>query len=260
MEPRLIDMHCHLDAFDRAPEVAASLRELGVGVLSVTVSPLGFKETRALGAEPCIWHAAGLHPWGFADDADPEPAVESLLGLVGQTRYIGEVGLDYLEKHVPKSAWAAERAAFERIASACAQASDPARPHLLSIHSVQAAKDVLDILESTGAAERCQCIFHWFGGSTDELWRAIGLGCWFSCNPMMMGIKRSKEYAKLIPANRLLLETDFPPGDLAVAPGVAAEMVCEALRDAADALAAARGDTREGIVRLTTENALALIM
>ena len=256
---QLYDMHLHLEAFAQPVEVARELAALGVGLLSVTVSPASYEETLALGPLDDVHYAAGLHPWGFASGEDPEPAVQALLDLVGQTRFVGEIGLDYLEKHVPQEAWTAERDAFVRICQACAEASNPARPHVLSIHSVRAATDVLDVLEETDATRRCSCIFHWFGGSNDELWRAIRLGCWFSCGPFMMGIKRSREYAKLIPADRLLLETDYPPHDEGRDPAAWAEEVRDRLLEAAGIIAVARGCETDEVLRLTRENSEALL-
>jgi hypothetical protein len=75
----------------------------------------------------------------------------------------------------------------------------------------RAAGTALDVLEQTGCLATCRCIFHWFSGSTEDLWRAIRAGCWFSVNEMQASTRRAKEQLKLIPKDRLLLETDLPP-------------------------------------------------
>lgn len=54
-------------------------------------------------------------------------------------------------------------------------------------------------------------IFHWFSGSGNELVRARKAGCYFSVNEMMLATRRGRAYAKQIPEDRLLLETDAPP-------------------------------------------------
>ncbi len=257
--PQLYDMHLHLEAFAQPEAVARELAARDVGLLSVTVSPMSYEETVAMGPLEGVRYAAGLHPWGFASGEDPEPAIQALLELVGQTRLVGEIGIDYLENHVPREAWASERDAFESVCRACAEASDPAHPHVLSIHSVRAASDALDIIEETGCHERCCCIFHWFSGSNEELWRAIRLGCWFSCGPFMMGVKRSREYVKLIPADRLLLETDYPPGDTDKSPSAWADEVRDKLLEAASAIASARGSDVDEVLLLTRENIEAVL-
>ncbi len=55
-------------------------------------------------------------------------------------------------------------------------------------------------------------IFHWFSGSGEELVRARKLGCFFSVNEMMLNTRRGRAYARQIPLECLLLETDAPPG------------------------------------------------
>ncbi|MEE0705682.1 MAG: TatD family hydrolase, partial [Adlercreutzia sp.] len=53
-------------------------------------------------------------------------------------------------------------------------------------------------------------IFHWFSGSSDDLQRALHAGCFFSVGPRMLASRRGREYARQIPLDRLLLETDMP--------------------------------------------------
>lgn len=81
---------------------------------------------------------------------------------------------------------------------------------LISIHAVQSTGTVLDLLEAHGTCERHRCIFHWFSGTSDELARARDLGCFFSVGPRMLASRRGREYARQIPLDRLLLETDMP--------------------------------------------------
>ncbi len=53
-------------------------------------------------------------------------------------------------------------------------------------------------------------IFHWFSGTSDDLTRALADGCYFSAGPRMLVSRRGREYARQIPLDRLLLETDMP--------------------------------------------------
>ena len=66
-------------------------------------------------------------------------------------------------------------------------------------------------MDRTGCTKTCRCVFHWFSGSTDALWQAIRMGCWFSVNEMQASTRRAREQLKLIPEERLLFETDLPP-------------------------------------------------
>ena len=89
---------------------------------------------------------------------------------------------------------------------------------VISIHSVRAASEALDTLQRFDMPHNSTCIFHWFSGTSDELARARALGCYFSVNARMLATKRGREYARQIPLDKLLLETDAPkelgdPGD-----------------------------------------------
>ena len=95
----------------------------------------------------------------------------------------------------------------------------------------------------------CNCIFHWFSGTSDELHRAVRAGCWFSINEMMLRTRRGREYARQLPADRLLLETDLPPGE--DVPFSATDIVSQLERTLAQ-LAAIRGSD---VTALTRDNA-----
>ena len=124
-------------------------------------------------------------------------------GLFEQPERLGEVGLDF----APRRDGTQERqlAAFERVASACDQGGK-----VVSIHAVRAATQVLDVLERHRSCERNVCIIHWFSGTSDELTRAVRLGCRFSVGTRMLATKRGRAYVRAIPPDRLLLETDLP--------------------------------------------------
>ena len=199
------DAHCHLGWFDDPVTVARDAADKNLGFLAVTVTPeecLGLRER--LAGEKNVALAAGLHPWWVRDARD----AEKLTDILPEARFVGEIGLDASPRHV--ASWDAQLGAFERTCSACAETSEPGAPKVLSIHAVRAAGPTLDVLERTGAAKRCRCVLHWFSGSSDELWRAVRLGCLFSLGERSVATRRGREYARVIPADRLLTETDLP--------------------------------------------------
>jgi TatD DNase family protein len=122
---------------------------------------------------------------------------------------------------------------------------------------VRAVTQALDILQDSGALVRCTCIFHWFSGTSDELHRALKAGCLFSVNEMMLRTRRGREYARQLPQDRLLLETDLPPGE-----GVpfSAQGIVDALQRTAATLAEIRHTTPDEIRRLTTTNAERILL
>jgi len=207
----ITDTHFHLDFVDNPASFASAADAIGLAMLAVSVTPAGYRRVReACGDSSSVCSAVGLHPWWVADGRAAESDLAALEKLVFDTRYVGEVGLDLSPKHVPPGSEARQVIAFERVCQACVRAGGN---KVLSIHSVRAAGAVLDVLARTGAIGSCRCVFHWFSGSSEEVWRAIRAGCWFSVNEMMLSTGRGREYVKLIPRDRLLLETDQPAGE-----------------------------------------------
>ena len=202
---RLFDAHCHLDLMSNAIQVARDAAAGGLACLAVTVEPGGYEAAHlTLGELANVHLAAGLHPWWVADGRCGPDDVKRATELTAQTRLIGEVGLDFSPRHVPKNTEATQMTAFRSICQAAARTSDPATPKVLSIHAVRAANSCLDILEETGCLRRCRCVFHWFSGSSDELHRAVQANCWFSVNEMMLRTRRGREYARQLPSRSSL--------------------------------------------------------
>lgn len=254
MTPTLWDIHVHLDFMRDMASVAADAEALGLGLFAVTVEPKGYERARRELADASnVRVGAGLHPWWVADGRCGEAELAEVVALVRKMRYVGEVGLDLSPKHVPEGSLETQLAAFQAIVTAAADTSDPAAPKLLSIHSVRAGGLALDVLERTRALATCNCIFHWFSGTSDELHRAVKAGCWFSINEMMLRTRRGREYARQLPARRLLLETDLPPGEDVL---FAATDIVASLERTLEQLSAIRSCDVRG---LTCENAERLL-
>lgn len=208
---RLFDMHCHLGFADNARELAAALAERGGGALSATVEPVEYVRMReALAGESAVRVGLGLHPWWLDEGRCGEEDAARCIELAREARFIAEVGLDFGKRR--EASRDIQLDAFRRV---CAVAG-AAGGKVLSLHAMGAATEVLDVLEETGCLApggkgSCACILHWYSGPSDQLQRAVRLGCFFSINPRMLQTKRGREYARTLPADRLLLETDLPP-------------------------------------------------
>lgn len=212
--PVLADMHFHLEFLDDPETFLQEAAAGGIGMLAVSCEVDGFLRTRrALEATrtPFAVAALGAHPWRVAAGDVTDEQLERFEELAPSAAAFGEVGLDFADKHTPAGSHERQLAVFERVcvaADASARAAQVRKP--LSIHAVRAADEVLDVLEKTGCLESCACIFHWFSGSNPQLLRAREAGCWFSINPRGIATRRGREYAKLVPADRMLLESDCP--------------------------------------------------
>ena len=234
----LIDTHCHLDFAGNAAELAAAYVACG-GALSGTCDPRDFERVRTMFAPyaPRVRVGLGLHPWWVADGTCGEEEVALFERLAPAAPLISEVGLDFQPRRADTRD--AQIEAFERVCVAAARPSAEFPRRIMSIHSSAAAMCTLDVLERTGCLDVCLCIFHWFSGSQEELTRAIDAGCLFSVNERMLKTKRGRAYARSIPKDRLLIETDFPgkPGTTALVVDVAPR-----LERTMSLLAAARDD------------------
>ena len=239
----LHDMHCHLNFFANGSEIAADAHRKGMFLFANTVTPAEWQTARKRYREiDDVVVGFGAHPWWTENNGDALACLEE-----DDPLFIGEIGLDFGKRHADSRN--EQIAIFESIATWCATKGG----RLLSIHSVHAAREALDILGETGALETCSCIFHWFTGPSDQLKRAIDHGCYFSAGPRMLSTKKGREYVKAIPSSRLLLETDYPPEKGYSCP---IDELERELQRAADEIAAIKGAEALGIIENTSRSLL----
>jgi TatD DNase family protein len=196
----VIDFHCHLDLYPDPIRMAEECRARGMYILSMTTTPSAWPISSRLSREgDRIRTALGLHP----QVAHERQAELSLFDkLVGDTSYVGEIGLDGAPEF--KNHWGAQVEVFTHILEACRRVGG----RIMSIHSRRASKAVLEQLAKHSGAGTP--ILHWFSGTLRELERAIDLGCWFSVGPAMLSSQRGRELAAHMPRDRILTETDGP--------------------------------------------------
>ena len=222
-----------------------------------TVTPQAFLTARgALAAAPNVVLGVGTHPWWVADGRVGQTDVDLAAELAAEAPLVGEVGLDFSPARSNAAGNQAQVKALTRICGAAVGAGGgPAGQRVISLHAVRSAGTCLDVLEATGAATRCRCVMHWFSGSSDELGRALHLGCSFSVGERMLATRRGREYARQLPAARLLLETDLPNG---AGQGVGADGLLASLDRALTALAQARDVDKDELAAKLSANARAL--
>ena len=195
----------------RPDAVADEATALGLVLFDCGVDPHDFARAkkRACGRSN-IFAGIGLHPWWLADGRCGPAEVNLLCEVAAQERYIGEVGLDFSARFAGSEPLQIQ--ALDRLCDALVQS--PLAGRVISIHAVRSAGTVLDALESYGlltpSPNSPAIIFHWFSGTSNEFVHARNAGCYFSVNERMLATKRGCEYARQIPLDRLLLETDAP--------------------------------------------------
>ena len=217
--PTYFDMHCHLGLATNTLDAVRELDALGAGAFAVGVMPAEQEIAKnpltpfsqgqeSVSSSTFVRWGVGLHPWWVADGRAGEAQLDTILAAIPSSTYIGEVGLDFGRKHDGGSAGRARQVhAFKRIAQACAEEGG----RVLSLHAAASAREVFEILKSSGAIDNCRCIFHWYSGDGETFHAAVQAGCYFSVNHFMLETKRGREYARQIPVTQLVLETDMPP-------------------------------------------------
>ena len=248
----LIDTHAHLDDRAFAEDRDATLlraREAGVrAVINVGFSEERWGTTAALvAAHEDIYAVLGLHPHEAAswDEALPERLRAALAGpkVVG----LGEIGLDFYRDYAPHDR---QRIAFRAQLALARELGLPA-----VMHSRTAEDEVVAILAETGVRRG---VLHSFSGPLATAERALELGLHISLTGPVSypNGEHQRDLARLIPADRLLLETDCPYLAPQARRGKRNEPAF--LPFTAAAIAAARGVSTEEIIACTGRNALAL--
>jgi TatD DNase family protein len=196
----MIDFHCHLDLYPEPARVMKECSEQRMHVLSVTTTPSAWNGTSALARGlDRIRTAVGLHPQLAAQRKAELPEFDRLLG---ETRYVGEVGLDGTPECMPF--WHDQVAVFEHVLRSCTSVGG----RILSVHSRRAESEVLSLLERHPGSG--SIVLHWFSGRQLDLERAVTLGCWFSVGPAMLRSKNGRQLVALLPSDKVLTESDGP--------------------------------------------------
>ena len=244
----LIDTHCHLGAEQFAADLDEVLgRAWAAGVAHVVVvgeSRAAAARALALaGRDNRLSATAGIHPH---DAAGWDRETESWLALVlADPRVVaaGEMGLDYHYDHSPRDA---QQAVFERQLELAAAAGKPA-----VIHAREADDDVAAIL---GHHPSVTAILHSFSSGPRLLRAALDAGHYVSFSGMVTFRNWQDDTAvRLVPADRLLVETDAPY--LAPVPHRGRRNEPGYVRETARRLAAVREVTPDRLTAETGANA-----
>ncbi|QOZ73842.1 Qat anti-phage system TatD family nuclease QatD [Bradyrhizobium arachidis] len=202
MISNLVDFHCHLDLYRNHAAAVAESERLKIFTLAVTTTPRAWPRNQELAAPTKYVRAAlGLHPQLVKERAHELPIWREYLA---RARYVGEVGLDAGPAFY--ASFESQRKVFETVLRDCADQGGK----ILTIHSVRAAKVVIDMIEALLPPTRGVPVLHWFTGSKSDAARAAKLGMYFSINREMLRNERHRSTVMSLPLDRLLTETDGP--------------------------------------------------
>lgn len=244
----LIDSHCHLNYPGLVEDEAGVLeraRARGVrGFLNISTRRSEWDDVvSAAERHPDVWASIGIHP----HEADNHPALgaAALAEASAHPRVvaIGECGLDY---HYDKSDRGAQRDRFRAHMGAAEETALP-----LIIHTRDAEEDTAALLRERPG---CRGVLHCFTGSRWLAEQGLQLGYYVSLSGIVTfkNAKNLQEVAKIVPPDRLLVETDAP----FLAPVPNRGKTCEPafVADTAAFVAELRGEDPQELAARTTEN------
>ncbi len=181
-------------------------RAAGVGrMLTIGTSREGSHEAVALAErEPDLYAAVGIHPHDAAG-AD-EGAFEELRRLAESSPKvvaIGEIGLDFFRNLSPRDVQAE---VFRRQLDLARRVGKPVLVHCRDAHA-----ETLEILKVAGVGD-LGGIMHCFSGDAEVARRCLDLGLLISlAGPVTYpNARKLPEVVRLVPEDRLVVETDCP--------------------------------------------------
>jgi TatD DNase family protein len=245
----LVDSHCHLNFPELAaqmPAIRQAMTENQVGhALCVCVTLPDFPAVLALAEEFENFYASvGVHP---DYEKIEEPTLGKLIKLADHPKVIaiGETGLDYF-RLTGDLEWQRER--FRTHIRAALSTQKP-----LIIHTRNASADTIRIMQEEKAV-KVGGVMHCFTESLEVAEAAIEMGFYISFSGIVTfkNATALKEVAKVIPLDKMLIETDSPY--LAPMPYRGKTNQPSYVKHVAEEIAKLRGETLEMIATTTTNN------
>lgn len=251
MQAMLIDSHCHLNYPGLVEDEEGVIRRARAAGLSAMIS-ISTREREwedvIAGAErhPDVFATVGIHP----HEADHHPDIDTAK-LVDRAQHpkvvgIGETGLDYF---YDKSDRNQQRKSFYSHIAASRQTGLP-----LIVHTREAVDDTIEMLGEGMREGAFPMVIHCFTGSRRLAEACLDLGAFISLSGIVTfrNARELQETARILPADRLLIETDSP----FLAPVPMRGKVCEPayVAHTAQFLADLRGIDVQELVETTARN------
>ena len=207
----LIDSHAHIDFPQFAEDRAAMLeRARAAGITTLLAIGTGPGPEKLDSAIPFaeqhdwIYATIGIHPHE-AKDVTPGH-LEELSRLTKHPKVIawGEIGLDYFYDHSPRET---QQKLFRDQMELAAQAKLP-----IVIHCRDAWPDCMNLLEEHWKPASLGGILHCFSSTLEDARRGIDMGFLisFAGNSTYPKAQNLRDVAKVLPLEKILIETDSP--------------------------------------------------
>lgn len=248
----LIDSHAHLDdkRFDKDRDMI--IENLGDNGVELVVNIGADIESSQKSVELAkkhenIYAVVGVHPHSAKDLEGGDLSQVKALAREEKVVAIGEIGLDFYYDNSPRDI---QRKWFKAQLDLAKELGMP-----VVVHTRDAAQETFDILKDAAQDGGLKCLLHCYSGSAEMAQEYIKLGFYISLGgPVTFKNARvSREVAKAVPLDRLLIETDSPY--LTPEPYRGKRNEPMYVKYVAQRVAEERGITYQEVVRATSENA-----
>jgi len=250
--PTLIDTHCHLTHGRLRGDLPGVLRRARqAGLVAMICAAGDLDEARSAldlaHSEADVYCLAGVHPHEAKDAPGDYQARIEQLAADPKNVAVGEIGLDYHYDFSPRQA---QRRVF-------AEQLDLARRlgRRVVVHTREALEDTLAIIRASGIDAQ-RLVFHSCTEDSAGVRRLLDTGAMVSFSGIVTfaGTDYLRQAARLVPDERLLIETDSPY----LSPEPVRKMKTNEPANVAHVcvcLASVRGVTPEAQAELPTANA-----
>lgn len=248
----LFDSHAHLndERFDEdREELINSLKAKGVDLV---LNPGACIETSKSSVDLAnkydfIYAAVGVHPHDVGEMTEEDIETLRKLALENEkVKAIGEIGLDYYYDNSPREI---QKKWFKRQIELANELKLP-----IIIHDRDAHGDTFEIIKNTKSHE-IGCVLHCYSGNVELAKEYVKMGCYISIpgTVTFKNNKKTREVAKEIPLEYLLIETDSPY--MAPEPHRGKRNDPSLVQFVADKIAQEKGISYEQVCKATKENA-----
>jgi len=210
----VIDSHCHIAGPEFTGDLDAVIARArgarlahAMVILAADDEPELAQAAEVSGHWPEARFSIGVHPHAagkFAEDPAAAAAqVEAAIADQPLTRAVGEIGLDYHYDFAPRPA---QQQVFREQIRLARRRGLP-----IVIHTREAEDDTFMILAEESAQD-VGGVFHCFTGDRDMARRALDIGFHISLAGIVTFPRALElhEVARIVPLDRLLIETDSP--------------------------------------------------
>lgn len=196
-----------------------------------------------------VWCSIGTHPHDAGLDAEKCYSQEDIVKIASDNSKVialGETGLDYFYDNSPRED---QQDSFRKHIKACIESGLP-----MIVHTRDAEDDTARIMTEEGLGTSLSGVMHCFSSSQELAEKSLEMGFYISFSGIVTFKKAEslRETAKIVPLDRVLVETDAP--FLAPVPYRGKVNEPAFVTKTGEYLAELYGKTPEEFAKITTDN------